>query len=209
MSAGLLGGHRSVREWPWWAAAVPCPPPASATTQLSERVDTNDEWIRSRTGIGARRVAGPDETLTSLAAEACSRALAHAGWSGRESLDLILLATSSPDDLFGTAPRVQAALGARQAVAFDLTAACSGFLFALITAAQYIRRRSVQPGAGDRRRSAQPLGRLGRSPHLRAVRRRGRSRGRGGLRRRRRRPAGLPDALRRQPQRLPHPRPDR
>jgi 3-oxoacyl-[acyl-carrier-protein] synthase-3 len=54
------------------------------------------------------------------------------------------LATSSPDDLFGTAPRVQAALGARQAVAFDLTAACSGFLFALVTAAQYIRTGSVR-----------------------------------------------------------------
>ena len=119
-------------------------PAASVSNDaLSERVDTNDAWIRSRTGIGARRVAGPDETLTSLAAEACSRALAHAGWSP-ESLDLILLATSSPDDLFGTAPRIQACLGARNAVAFDLTAACSGFLFALITAAQYIAGGSVR-----------------------------------------------------------------
>jgi len=105
--------------------------------QLSERVTTSDDWIRSRTGIGARRLSGPDEPLTALAARAARAALAHAGWEPGD-LDLILLATSSPDDLFGTAPRVQAAIGAHRAVAFDLTAACSGFLFALITSAQYL-----------------------------------------------------------------------
>lgn len=110
--------------------------------QLSRRVDTNDAWIRSRTGISSRRVAGPGETLTSLATAAAQAALEQAGWDP-EDLDLILLATSSPDDLFGTAPRVQGALGARGAAAFDLTAACSGFLFALITASQYIRGGTV------------------------------------------------------------------
>ncbi|MEI6615606.1 MAG: beta-ketoacyl-ACP synthase III [Cyanobium sp. ELA507] len=110
---------------------------------LSQRVETDDDWIRSRTGIGARRVAGPGETVTSLAAAAGQAALERAGWDPLE-LDLILLATSSPDDLFGTAPRVQAALGATNAVAFDLTAACSGFLFALITAAQYLRNGAMQ-----------------------------------------------------------------
>ena len=105
---------------------------------LSRRVDTNDDWIRDRTGIGSRRIASASESLTSLASAAAQAALDQAGWQA-EDLDLILLATSSPDDLFGTAPRVQAALGARNAVAFDLTAACSGFLFALITAAQYVR----------------------------------------------------------------------
>lgn len=109
---------------------------------LRALVETSDEWIRSRTGIGARRLAGPGETVTTMAAEAAQAALEHAGWAA-EDLDLILLATSSPDDLFGTAPRVQAALGARHAVAFDLTAACSGFLFALVTAAQYIRSGSM------------------------------------------------------------------
>jgi 3-hydroxy-3-methylglutaryl CoA synthase len=84
---------------------------------LSQRVETDDDWIRSRTGIGARRVAGPGETVTSLAAAAGRAALERAGWDPLE-LDLILLATSSPDDLFGTAPRVQAALGASNAVAF-------------------------------------------------------------------------------------------
>ena len=65
------------------------------------------------------------------------------GWSA-DSLDLILLATSTPDDLFGSAPRLQARLNATSAAAFDLTAACSGFLFALITAAQYLRSGAMQ-----------------------------------------------------------------
>ena len=113
------------------------PAASISNQQLGERVETSDEWIRSRTGIGARRVAGPDEPLTCLASRAAQLALDHAGWTA-DDLDLILLATSSPDDLFGTAPRVQGALGASRAVAFDLTAACSGFLFALITAGQYL-----------------------------------------------------------------------
>ena len=110
---------------------------------LSQRVETSDEWIRSRTGIGERRVAAEGETLTSLAAAAGAQALQNAGWEP-SSLDLILLATSSPDDLFGSAPKVQAVLGAERAVAFDLTAACSGFLFALVTAAQYLRSGAMQ-----------------------------------------------------------------
>ena len=109
---------------------------------LSRRVDTNDDWIRDRTGIGSRRIASAGESLTSLASAAAQAALDQAGWQA-EDLDLILLATSSPDDLFGTAPRIQAVLGAHRAVAFDLTAACSGFLFALITAAQFIRGGSM------------------------------------------------------------------
>jgi 3-oxoacyl-[acyl-carrier-protein] synthase-3 len=104
---------------------------------LSQRVDTSDEWIRSRTGITARRIAAEPENLSQLAATAGRIALERAGWDPT-SLDLILLATSSPDDLFGSAPRVQSLLGANRAVAFDLTAACSGFLFALITASQYL-----------------------------------------------------------------------
>ena len=126
------------------------PAASISNTQLSGRVETNDEWIRTRTGIGARRVAGPEESLTTLASRAGQAALDHAGWRA-EDLDLILLATSSPDDLFGTAPRIQGALGATKAVAFDLTAACSGFLFALITANQYLAtgamRRALVIGA--------------------------------------------------------------
>ncbi|WP_313887128.1 beta-ketoacyl-ACP synthase III [Nodosilinea sp. FACHB-141] len=105
---------------------------------LSQRVDTSDDWIATRTGIRQRHVAAPQDSLASLAAEAARNALAMAEVSAEE-VDLIVLATSTPDDLFGTACQVQKALGATRAVAFDLTAACSGFVFALVTAAQYIR----------------------------------------------------------------------
>ncbi|WP_320677672.1 beta-ketoacyl-ACP synthase III [Prochlorococcus sp. MIT 1300] len=106
--------------------------------QLALRVETNDTWIRSRTGIGKRRVIAPGESLTGLSASAALSALEMAGWEP-ETVDLIILATSTPDDLFGSAPQVQARIGANRAVAFDLTAACSGFLFALVTAAQYLQ----------------------------------------------------------------------
>ncbi|MBD2242634.1 beta-ketoacyl-ACP synthase 3 [Nostoc sp. FACHB-888] len=105
---------------------------------LSEVVETSDEWIATRTGIRQRRLAVPSESLSDLATAASSQAIAASGIKP-EDLDLILLATSTPDDLFGTACKVQAQLGAANAVAFDLTAACSGFVFGLVTAAQYIR----------------------------------------------------------------------
>jgi 3-oxoacyl-[acyl-carrier-protein] synthase III len=105
---------------------------------LSELVETSDEWIATRTGIRQRRLALPSESLSALATAASSQAIAAAGIKS-EDLDLILLATSTPDDLFGSACQVQAKLGANNAVAFDLTAACSGFVFGLVTAAQYIR----------------------------------------------------------------------
>ncbi|WP_414519709.1 beta-ketoacyl-ACP synthase 3 [Nostoc sp. PCC 9305] len=105
---------------------------------LSELVETSDEWIATRTGIRQRRLALPSESLSVLATAASSQAIAAAGIKP-EDLDLILLATSTPDDLFGSACQVQAKLGATNAVAFDLTAACSGFVFGLVTAAQYLR----------------------------------------------------------------------
>jgi len=106
--------------------------------QLSQVVDTSDEWIASRTGIRQRRVAAAQESLATLATQAAAQAIARANLAPTE-IDLILLATSTPDDLFGTACRVQAGLGATHAVAFDLTAACSGFVFGMVTAAQYIQ----------------------------------------------------------------------
>ncbi|QLE56598.1 beta-ketoacyl-ACP synthase 3 [Nostoc sp. TCL26-01] len=105
---------------------------------LTELVETSDEWITTRTGIRQRRLALPSESLSILATAASQQAIASAGITPAD-LDLILLATSTPDDLFGTACKIQGALGATQAVAFDLTAACSGFVFGLVTAAQYIR----------------------------------------------------------------------
>jgi 3-oxoacyl-[acyl-carrier-protein] synthase III len=105
---------------------------------LTELVETSDEWVTTRTGIRQRRLALPSESLSGLATAASSQAIAASGIKP-EDLDLILLATSTPDDLFGSACQVQAQLGATNAVAFDLTAACSGFVFGLVTAAQYIR----------------------------------------------------------------------
>ncbi len=118
--------------------------------QLGIRVNTSDSWIRSRTGICSRRVIGPNETLTGLSSKAGLAAIEMAGWDPK-SIDLILLATSTPDDLFGSAPEVQSLMGASKAVAFDITAACSGFLFALVTASQFLRnglmKRAVVIGA--------------------------------------------------------------
>jgi 3-oxoacyl-[acyl-carrier-protein] synthase III len=105
---------------------------------LAKFLDTSDAWIYSRTGIRQRHILEADQRVTDLAIKAGKAALAQAGVAP-EQVDLILLATSTPDDLFGSAPEVQAGLGAHRAVAFDLSAACSGFVFALVTAAQYLQ----------------------------------------------------------------------
>ena len=106
---------------------------------LAQMVDTNDEWIASRTGIRERHIAdGLEDSVANLAAKAGQKAIAAAGLNP-EDIDLIILSTSTSDDLFGTAGRVQKILGAEKAVAFDLVAACSGFVFGLGTASQYIR----------------------------------------------------------------------
>lgn len=110
---------------------------------LSRVVDTSDDWISSRTGIRRRRLAMGDESVRSLAAQAGQHALEMAGVAP-DQVDLIVLATSTPDDLFGTASQIQHALGATKAVAFDLTAACSGFVFGMVTAAQFIRTGTYQ-----------------------------------------------------------------
>jgi 3-oxoacyl-[acyl-carrier-protein] synthase-3 len=106
--------------------------------QLSQLVETSDEWITSRTGIRQRHLADANGRLSAIASQAATEALAMAEITATD-LDLIILTTSTPDDLFGTAPLIQASLGATQAVAFDLTAACSGFVFGMVTAAQFIR----------------------------------------------------------------------
>lgn len=105
---------------------------------LSQIVETSDEWIQTRTGIRQRRLASAEESLTAIAAQAANQAIAMAGIQAIE-IDLIILATSTPDDLFGSASQIQALIGASRAVAFDMTAACSGFVFGLVTAAQFIR----------------------------------------------------------------------
>ena len=105
---------------------------------LSKIVETSDEWISSRSGIKERRVA-KEETTTSLAILAGKRALENAGIASEE-IEVIIVATCTPDYFFpNTACQVQDAIGAKHAVAFDLSAACSGFLFALSTAQAYIK----------------------------------------------------------------------
>ena len=105
---------------------------------LSKIVETSDEWISSRSGIKERRVA-KEETTTSLAILAGKRALENAGIASEE-IEVIIVAPCTPDYFFpNTACQVQEAIGAKHAVAFDLSAACSGFLFALSTAQAYIK----------------------------------------------------------------------
>jgi len=106
--------------------------------QLSQIVETSDEWITTRTGIRERHLMDAKGSLSELATRAAQNAIAMAGIAPTD-LDLIILATSTPDDLFGSAGQIQLCLGALQAVAFDLTAACSGFVFGLVTASQFIR----------------------------------------------------------------------
>jgi len=107
--------------------------------ELASRLDTSDEWIRQRTGIGERRVAAPGELTSDLAVRAADRALSSAGMSGSD-LDLLVLATATPDHTFpATAAKVQARLGMRRGAAFDVQAVCAGFIFALSVADNAVR----------------------------------------------------------------------
>ena len=105
---------------------------------LAQIVETSDEWITTRTGIKQRCITAPGESLTDIGAQAARQALTMAQVDPAE-IDLVILATSTSDDLFGSAVGIQTAIGAHHAVAFDLTAACSGFVFGLVNAAQFIR----------------------------------------------------------------------
>ena len=111
--------------------------------KISQKVDTSDEWIKSRTGISERRISGLGDNVNEMGYKAAISAIEMANWD-MKTIDLIILATSTPHDLFGSAPSIQAKLGACNAVAFDLTAACSGFLFALITASQFLKGGSFK-----------------------------------------------------------------
>lgn len=114
-----------------------------SNADLEQVVDTSDEWIAKRTGISARHLLAPGESMCELTAVAATRALEMAGVAA-EDVDLVIYATSSPDDLFGDAPYVASKIGATKAVAFDLTAACSGFLFGMNTAAQFLHNGVYQ-----------------------------------------------------------------
>ncbi len=102
--------------------------------ELEQMVETSDEWIVTRTGIRERRIAAPEQATSDLAYEASLGALQAAGISA-EDLDLIIVATITPDTSFpSTACLLQDKLGASKAAAFDLSAACSGFIYGLATA---------------------------------------------------------------------------
>lgn len=112
--------------------------------ELAERVDTSDAWIIERTGIRQRHIAAAGENTSDLAIAAARRALEAAGIEGN-SLDLIILATATPDYTFpATATTVQTALGMTHGFAFDLQAVCSGFIYALATADNFIKAGQVK-----------------------------------------------------------------
>ena len=107
--------------------------------ELAKRVDTSDEWIRTRTGIRQRHLAAPGQTASDLALEASRQAIAAAGIDAGD-IDLIIVATSTPDFVFpSTACLLQAKLGVKGCPAFDVQAVCSGFVYALATADKFIR----------------------------------------------------------------------
>ena len=115
-----------------------------SNAELAEKVDTSDEWIVERTGIHFRHIAEDDETTSSLATEAARNALDAAGMDAKE-IDLIILATATPDQTFpATATIVQNNLGCNGCAAFDVAAVCSGFLYALSVADSMIRAGSAR-----------------------------------------------------------------
>jgi 3-oxoacyl-[acyl-carrier-protein] synthase III len=115
------------------------PPRRVTNDELAQIVDTSDEWIVARTGIRARHIAGEGETTATLATDAARKALAAAGIDA-SAVDLIVLATATPDQTFpATATKVQDALGILDCVAFDVAAVCSGFLYALSVGDSMIR----------------------------------------------------------------------
>jgi 3-oxoacyl-[acyl-carrier-protein] synthase-3 len=125
-----------------WGMAVP--EKVLTNDDLSKMVETNDEWIRSRTGIAERHIAAENESSSSLGVKAALKALTVANLKPTD-LDLIICSTSSPEHIFpATACLIQDQIGASQAGAFDLLAACSGFIYALNMAAQSIRSGSIK-----------------------------------------------------------------
>ena len=125
-----------------WGVAIP--EKVLTNDDLAQMVDTNDEWIRTRTGIAERRIAAPEQSTATLAADAALKALEVANLNPAE-VDLIIVSSSSPEHIFpAAASLVQDRIGASRAGAFDILAACTGFIYALDMAAQAIRTGSIQ-----------------------------------------------------------------
>jgi len=120
------------------------PPRVMTNREFAARLDTSDAWIRERTGIVQRHIADPSQGSSDLALQASRRAL-DAARVGAESIDLIVLATSTPDYIFPSAAcLLQAKLGVKGCAAFDVQAVCSGFVYALATADSFIRSGQYQ-----------------------------------------------------------------
>jgi 3-oxoacyl-[acyl-carrier-protein] synthase III len=140
MHAGVIGTGSAVPER------------VLTNADLEKMVETSDEWIVTRTGIRERRIAEPGEATSDYAAVACERALEAAGVKANE-VDLVICATVTPDMMFpATACIIQDRIGAIRAAAFDLSAACSGFLYALSIAKAYVESglyKYVLVSAGD------------------------------------------------------------
>jgi 3-oxoacyl-[acyl-carrier-protein] synthase-3 len=125
-----------------WGMAVP--ERVLTNDELAQHVDTSDEWIQSRTGIRERRIASAEQSTATLAADAALKALEVAGVSPVD-VELIIVSTSTPEHIFpATASLVQDRIGASKAGAFDILAACTGFIIALNMAAQAIRSGSLK-----------------------------------------------------------------
>lgn len=118
------------------------PEKVMTNADLEKIVETSDDWITSRTGIKQRRIAAADEFTSDMGAKAAQRALDRAGLTA-DQIDLIIVATLTPDMMFpSTACLVQQKIGAKRAAAFDLEAACSGFIYALEVGQQFIMSRT-------------------------------------------------------------------
>ncbi|RIW35273.1 ketoacyl-ACP synthase III [Bacillus salacetis] len=132
MNAGVIGIGRYVPE------------KVLTNADLEKMVDTSDEWIRTRTGIEERRIAGDDMNTSDLSYEAAKAAIKDAGISAEE-IDMILVATVTPDQPFpSVATMLQERLGAKRAAAMDLSAACAGFMYGMITAKQFIENNAYK-----------------------------------------------------------------
>src|SRR5712692_2058473 len=126
--------NAAVTGWGWYSPAQ-----VLSNHDLGKLVDTDDAWIQSRTGIRERRIAGPGETTSTMATIAARQALAAAELDAAD-LDLIICATTTPDQLVpATACMIQHNLGANRAGAFDLNTACTGFLYAMAAGTQFIQ----------------------------------------------------------------------
>ncbi|MCA1203740.1 ketoacyl-ACP synthase III [Priestia flexa] len=132
MNAGVIGIGRYVPE------------KILTNFDLEKMVDTSDEWIRTRTGIQERRIAADNEDTSDLAYKAAVNALENANISA-EDLDMIIVATVTPDQPFPTVScMLQEKLGAKKAAAYDVSAACAGFMYGVITAKQFIETNAYK-----------------------------------------------------------------